>query len=253
MRASCSSCEAEIEAESPRCPVCMHERTRAEIFQALRGVDARKSSRRAAALKGAFLMLLGVGGTALALRWTMQNREAAAAAALAHKEKVKLEADAFRRTEEARQREMMATAPDPEASEDGEEPAPRPAPRPVSAVKDWSVRGEIYDLKTLAPVASAKVTFTPEDGKAVRRTSTGADGRFSLSLPKSGAPYSIAVAHPKYDGAWVEDGSPPYKRQNKGMRLDAMEGLRAAHIYHVPLSPPEEDDAVELAFVMLRD
>ncbi len=251
MRAQCSACDAEIDADSPQCPVCMQERTRAEIFQALRGVDARRSSRRAAALKGVFLMILGIGGTALGFRWTMEKRAAAAVAARAQAEKVKKDAEVLRREVTARQSEMPVSAPGGDPSEDGDDTAQRQPPRPASAVKDWSVRGEVYDLQSLAAVRSAKVSFSSESG--VRRVTTGPDGRFRILLPKAGAPYTVAISHPKYAGTFVEDGSPPYRLQGKGLRLNALESFRASQILNVPLSPPEEDDSLELAYVLIPE
>ncbi|TPW21708.1 MAG: hypothetical protein FD126_422, partial [Elusimicrobia bacterium] len=65
MRVICGSCDAEIDAEVPRCPVCLSERSRAEVFQGLRGKDPRRSAFRAATARGILWMAVGLGGTAV--------------------------------------------------------------------------------------------------------------------------------------------------------------------------------------------
>lgn len=256
MRVLCSSCDVEIDAEAPRCPVCLSERSRSEIFQGLRGEDPRRSAWRWATAKGLLWMAVGVFGTAAGVRWANQRK--------AERER-DLREQAERFQEGARrQRELEAASERPlRAAPVAYVPeAPSPPPRTAAAaassattaaVSDhWAVSGEVYDLKTLAPVAALRVTFTSEDLSPPVRATTGRDGRYAARLPKKSAPYDIAVTKSGTPVEFVEEDSLPYKDQSAKRRLEALSSLRGTPVIHVPISPPVEDDAAEFSFVVFR-
>ena len=252
MKTACSSCDAEIDAESPRCPVCLSERSRAEIFQALRGQSAR-SGRWAATLRGLAMMVLGIGGTALGARWTMQRNAAAREAQRQSQERVRKELESKNALEAASRRTLSLLAATASANPSTNAAAKSQAAATLVKKADthWTFSGEVYDLMSLSPVATARVKFKPEGSSTEFATQTGGDGRFTLRVPKKDAPYAVSILHKGYDGAFVEDGSPPFRQQSKALRRDAAQTLRDSPVLHVPLSPPDEDDAAEVTFVML--
>lgn len=254
MRVICASCDAEIDAEVPRCPVCLSERSRSEIFQGLRGKDPRRSAWRMATAKGLLWMAVGVFGTVAGARWANQRK---ADRERTLREQAERFQEGARRQQEAAEEMPRRPAPIaylPEAPSRPTESAPAAKPAaPVAAVSDhWAVSGEVYDLKTLAPAASLSVTFTPDDLSPPVRATTGRDGRYAARLPKKSAPYAVAVTKSGKPVEFVEEDSLPYKDQSAKRRLDALASLRETPIIHVPLSPPVEDDKAEFSFVVFR-
>lgn len=254
MRALCTSCDAEIDAEVPRCPVCLSERSRSEIFQGLRGRDPRRSAWRLATARGLLWMAAGVFGTVAGVRWANQRK---ADRDRALREQAERFQEGARRQQEASEEALLrppAVAFAPEA------PAPPPpakaaapsSPGPAAVSDHWAVTGEVYDLKSLAPAAALRVTFTPDDLSPPVRVTTGRDGRYSARLPKKSAPYAIALTKAGAPVDFVEEDTLPYKDQSAKRRLDALASLRGTPIIHVPVSPPVEDDAAEFSFVVFR-
>lgn len=132
------------------------------------------------------------------------------------------------------------------------ETPPRPAKRPAPS-RLWRVRGRVYDLMTLKPVAGTRLAFRAVEGGKTYRTASGKDGAFALQVPKldSGG-YAVSVSHPVYGKVFLEEASPPFHEQSPARRRDAREMLRSLRVLHVPLLPPRSQDDVEYNVVLSR-
>lgn len=254
MRVLCPSCDAEIDAEVPQCPVCLSERSRAEIFQGLRGKDPRRSAWRLATARGLLWMSVGVFGTVGGVRWANQRK---ADRERTLREQAERFQDGARRQQEGAEELPLSAAAVPYVPEAPSHPAEKAAAAkvnaPAAAASDhWAVSGEAYDLKTLAPAAALRITFTSEDASPPVRATTDREGRYSARLAKKSAPYAVEVAKSGRSVEFVEEDSTPYKDQPAQRRLAALSSLKEVPIIHVPLSPPAEDDSAEFSFVIFR-
>lgn len=72
------------------------------------------------------------------------------------------------------------------------------------AVSEWRLRGTVYDLITLKPVAGAKLTLTDNETNARAETTTDAAGRYKTVLPplhRHG--YLVAIAKSGYASSYA--------------------------------------------------
>lgn len=248
----CPSCAAEIGAQVAACPLCMRQRSRAEIFASLRGEPPREEAAAArAGFGGTLLMLAGLavlaGGIYLYYRKGISLKEAAAARVEARSrarvEEVRAEAERLAKAEAAR----AETA----ARRSGENSPPRAGAAAARGAAHWTVRGEVYDLLRLSPVSGARLTFTSRDSGGSAAAVTGPDGRYSVALPKleSGG-YELSVRHKRY-GGYLEDAQPPFRDQGEAKRREALAAFSGSAVLHVPLLPPMEEDSVEHDLVLL--
>lgn len=249
----CPSCAAEIDAQVPACPLCMRQRSRAEIFAALRGEPPRAEAAAArAGFGGTLLMLAGLaalaGGSYLYYRKGISLKEADAARVEAQSrarvEEIRAGAERLEKAEAAR-----AQAAARRSQGEGAARAEAAAPR---AATHWTVRGEVYDLLQLTPVTGARLTFTSRESGGSAAAVTGPDGRYSVSLAKieSGG-YELSVRHKRYGGGYLEDAQPPFRDQDAAKRREALAAFRDSAVLHVPLLPPLEEDLVEHDLVLL--
>lgn len=75
------------------------------------------------------------------------------------------------------------------------------APR---VAREWRLRGAVYDLVTLKPVAGAKLVFTDNETNARAETVSNAQGRYRTVLPplrEHG--YLVAIAKPGYAASYA--------------------------------------------------
>lgn len=88
---------------------------------------------------------------------------------------------------------------------------PRAAPPPprAAAVKEWKLRGRVYDLATLKPVAGASVEFVDEASNARRQTRTDAAGTYRMIIPPlDGRGYAVKIGKRGYSSNYLDPATP---------------------------------------------
>ena len=109
-------------------------------------------------------------------------------------------------------------------------PAPVPPRRaaPKPAVKEWKLRGTVYDLTTLKPLAGCALTFRDETtGKNVE-TRTDSAGRYrALVPPLSDRGYLASVAKDGYAANYLDPATEGVGGMDAGRRGGLAKGLAA--------------------------
>ena len=84
---------------------------------------------------------------------------------------------------------------------------PSEAPK-AKVVREWKMRGTIYDLITLQPVPSAQLTFTDNDTNARALIQADSQGRYRAILPSlDGRGYVVTLAKPGYVKSYLNPGT----------------------------------------------
>ena len=109
----------------------------------------------------------------------------------------------------------------------GEEPAARPARKP-RRVREWKLRGVVYDLTTLQPLAGAELDFKDEDTNKLVKTRTDSLGRYRTIVPPLGERgYSVAVSKSGYAPNYLDPSIAGAKRLSASRRLEMARSLAA--------------------------
>jgi len=268
--ARCSDCNEQIPASAPNCPVCLRERSRKEIFDALSGTDPVKAAGRKSAFSAFGWLLMAVAVVYGGMQY--QKHSVAKEAARVALEKEAREAEKKQWESDPGIVEERSNLP-PASSRvsvmsvsDTPAAAPQSNRRPLERVTSqreevriqevdthWTVSGDIYDLVSLKPVRGLYLYFQGKSGGKPVKVITDQRGHYSVRLPKEGKVYSLKLKHRKYDGTYVEESSFPFRQQTKSRRIDHYRTFRQAPILHVPLTPLHSEDAIEHSFVMLPD
>lgn len=83
----------------------------------------------------------------------------------------------------------------------------RAAPAP-EVVKEWKLRGTVYDLTTLKPLAGAQLTFADEATNRTIRTRSDASGRYRAIVPPlDGRGYAVSVSKGGYSANYLDPGT----------------------------------------------
>lgn len=238
MKVRCASCDTEIERFEVRCPVCLRERTRAEMFGHAKPAAAKAAG---GSFRAFLLMLTGTAAVALGVQLHLQKRQEEATSRERAAAAVSVE------TQAEEKREESAPIPEPQREE------PKPVPEPEAEIFTegraqapvWNVSGTVFDLLTLKPAAGARLLFTDLARGKKHAVSADRQGRYRAALPKLlGGGYDLEVRHTAYDGVYVEDSQPSFRAQSKEEREEAYGSFKRTNILHVPLLPPEEQDDV---------
>ncbi|MEQ1919964.1 MAG: carboxypeptidase-like regulatory domain-containing protein [Elusimicrobiota bacterium] len=81
-------------------------------------------------------------------------------------------------------------------------------PPKTQIVREWKMRGTIYDLITLSPVPSAQLTFTDNDTNARALIQADSRGRYRAILPSlAGRGYVVTLAKPGYAKSYLDPGT----------------------------------------------
>ena len=96
-------------------------------------------------------------------------------------------------------------------SHDQEAPAPRArgrsqarSPAKAKGPQEWRLRGTVYDLVTLRPVAGVQVTLKDSETARAVDTLTDAGGRYRFNVPPlPGRGYSVVFTSAKYSPSYV--------------------------------------------------
>jgi hypothetical protein len=279
MYARCRDCDEQIPASAPSCPVCLRERSREEIFEALSGNDPKKTQQRRGTLSAVFWLLLAGGVVYGGVRYNndvlaKKKVEEARLKAAADAERDRWESDGSEAEKAEGFGESINFSQNPVGGPRRERLPERSAPLPGSEAERrerererrdreieyearkgddaWTVTGEVYDLVSLKPVSGLRLRFTPKGGGESVDGRTNSKGRYRVVLPKDGTAYVLRLRHRAYSGAYVEEESGiPFKNQSRSRRLEHYQSFLQAPLLHVPLSPPASIDAVTHSFVML--
>ncbi len=107
---------------------------------------------------------------------------------------------------------------------EGSPSAPAPAPKPV---REWKLRGVVYDLTTLKPVAGAALDFKDEETNRVVKTRTDSAGRYRTIVPPLSGDrgYAVAVAKRGYASNYLDPSIAGVKTLSPAKRLEMARGL----------------------------
>lgn len=107
------------------------------------------------------------------------------------------------------------------------------------APQEWLVRGKVYDLLTLSPVARCKLVLTDKVSGKRFAARTGTDGRYSVKLPPlSEGGYSVTLLLGNRAWPFLEEMDPPYRQQDRNRRESSLELLTSPSLVHVPIMLP---------------
>jgi hypothetical protein len=118
-------------------------------------------------------------------------------------------------------------------------PETAPAPKPA---RQWRLRGAVYDLTTLKPVAGAALDFKDEETGRTVRTRTDPAGRYRTVVPPLGdRGYSVAVAKGGYAPNYLDPSIAGVRGLGESRRRELARGL-AETLTSSPatVAPPSE-------------
>jgi hypothetical protein len=115
----------------------------------------------------------------------------------------------------------------------------RPAPIPggvqvtaaaPKALKEWKLRGTIYDLTTLRPLAGCDMLFTDESTNRSIKTRTDSTGRYRTIVPplEGGSGYSVSIEKGGYSSNYLDPGTEREREAGRHRLLSRAAALSAA-------------------------
>lgn len=97
---------------------------------------------------------------------------------------------------------------DDDASAPSRGQAPERRAPPPEIVTEWKLRGTVYDLTTLKPLAGVELTFADEATNRSIKTRTDAAGRYRAIVPPlDGRGYAVATAKNGYAPNYLDPGT----------------------------------------------
>lgn len=250
MGVECPSCGTEMDARAEACPVCLRKRTRQEMFAGLRG-DKPARSPRGAGGAGRALFYGALGAAAIGYVVYKGPNIVTSSAQVAQRGRttaVLPPLDPQPPPAEAAARADPSLPPDAHAAPAASAGAPKPAGKSTR----WTLRGQVFDLLSLKPVAGAALTFTDTFSGAAYRAQSDAQGAYVVDVPKgSGAAYQVAVRRRGYKADYLEDSEPTFLTRAPAARREAAREMERSAVLHVPLSPPPEADEAAFNFALV--
>ena len=123
------------------------------------------------------------------------------------------------------------------AHEEGSKPAP--------PVKEWKMRGYVYDLITLGPVARGKLVFTDVLTNAHFETATDQTGRYRVILPPlPGRGYLVNITQTGYAPTYLNPGTENVSGMPETQRRELCKDLATAILQPAELVPHGADPLV---------
>lgn len=264
MKTHCPTCNTEMEEFESRCPACLRERTRAEIFAAGKKPASAGTVASQGRFGGLFWILFGLVAMALSFHLLsekkLQDADIAAGKKLAEVELKLKQKENRQQAEENEGRTDDADEDEDEdsitiispSSHDGRTAQTTEAPLPKDAPSAWVFQGEIYDLIQLTPVRGVRLTFENRNSGKLYRTKSNSKGRYKVRVPKiDRGGYILKIRHRNYDGIYLEDINPPYKQRGVDQRLETLESFSQMAILHVPLLPEKSEKEIRHDLVLL--
>ncbi len=100
----------------------------------------------------------------------------------------------------------------------------RPAPPP----KEWKLRGHVYDLATLRPLAGVAIELVDEQSNTRRRTRSDADGLYRAVVPPApGGGYAVALTKAGYSPSYLDPSTPAVRELSPADRRALAKNLAA--------------------------
>ena len=82
-------------------------------------------------------------------------------------------------------------------------------PSPKAAPREWKLRGRVYDLATLKPLAGVSMEFVDESSNTRRRTRTDASGAYRTIVPAlDGRGYTVKAEKAGYSPNYLDPATP---------------------------------------------
>ncbi len=114
-----------------------------------------------------------------------------------------------------------------------------PAPPPT----EWKLRGHIYDLATLTPLAGVTLELVDEQTNTRRKTRTSADGLYRVIVPAlSGGGYTVSVTKNGYSANYLDPATPAVRELSPADRRSLAKNLTAT-LTATPVTVAAEDSA----------
>ena len=103
-----------------------------------------------------------------------------------------------------------------------------PPPKPKKAIKEWKLRGQVFDLTTLKPLAGCQLTFTDPETNQNIVTRTNSEGRYRAIVPPlSDRGYTVTAAKNGYSPNYLDPGTEGVPAMSAAQRKDLAKGLSA--------------------------
>lgn len=104
-------------------------------------------------------------------------------------------------------------------------PETKPA-KPAKAVKEWKLRGHVYDLATLKPLAGCELIFT--DGETRIRTRSNSEGSYRVIVPSlADRGYTVTAAKNGYSPNYLDPGTEGVREMDAPRRQQLAKELGA--------------------------
>ncbi|MFI5346510.1 MAG: carboxypeptidase regulatory-like domain-containing protein [Elusimicrobiota bacterium] len=98
--------------------------------------------------------------------------------------------------------------------------------KPVKVVKEWKLRGMVYDLTTLKPLSGCQLTFTDLETNRNITTRTNSEGRYRAlvpSLPERG--YTVKAEKSGYSPNYLDPATEGVRSMSAAQRKELAKGL----------------------------
>jgi hypothetical protein len=104
--------------------------------------------------------------------------------------------------------------------------AARPDPPPPKAPTEWKLRGTVYDLTTLKPLAGCTIQFEDAGTNRSIMTRTYSAGRYRTIVPPlSGGGYSVTIERNGYAPGYLDPGTEHVPEMSASQRKDIARDL----------------------------
>ena len=118
------------------------------------------------------------------------------------------------------------------------------------AVREWRLRGAVYDLLTLKPVAGAKLILTDNETNARAETVTNSKGQYRTVLPPlTGHGYLVAITKPGYAASYAGPESAGVSDLDPGSRKEMARQLSRSVEAPTSLEPGNDEPFVTNFFL----
>jgi hypothetical protein len=258
MAKRCPSCRTEVEDDARVCPNCPWTFPDEELDNPPPSAVATGWSPLPLVITGVVAVLIGLGWFFVAKIYKEETSPEPAArppvAEAPAPPAPEPAAPALAAPVSSKSGKTPAPAPAPAVKEDQEEEAvtvvKAPPPKREKPVKEWKLRGFVYDLVTLQPVPHCKITLSDVDTNAHFETATDATGRYRAILPPlADRGYLIDIAASGYVTAYLDPGTEGVRSKPAGERQGLCKELGTAVLQPASLQPRGAEPLVTDFFI----
>jgi len=134
-----------------------------------------------------------------------------------------------------------------------EEGAPVYISAEAARVKEWKLRGYVYDLLTLKPVPRCRLVLSDLKTSARFETATDAGGRYRAILsPLPGRGYMVNIPQPGYASSYLDPGAEGVRDKPESERQELCRDLAATVLQPASLQPHGSDPLVTDFYIAPR-